>query len=119
MEPIKSVDDYIAQAPKEFQPKLRQLRAAIKETAPGAEEKLSYGMPYYGFHGRLIYFSYWPTHLGIYAMPTSMKGYEAELKKYQSGKATLQISWDQELPLELIKKLITAQIKINESRKAR
>jgi len=59
-------------------------------------------MPYYGFHGRLIYFSYWNSHLGIYAMPTSMEGHESELKKYQTGKATLQIPWDEELPLTLI-----------------
>ena len=112
-----NVDEYIAQAPEEFQPKLRQLQAAIKEAAPKASEKLSYGMPYYGYQGRLIYFGYWNSHLGIYAMPSSMAGYEDELKKYQTGKATMQVPWDQKLPVPLIKKLIQAQIKINESKK--
>lgn len=113
----KTVDQYIAQAPREFQPKLRALRETIKSAAPEAEEKLSYGMPYYGYKGRLMYWGYWTTHLGVYAMPTSMSGYEEELKKYQTGKATLQIPWDQELPTTLIQKLIRAQIKINQSKK--
>lgn len=111
-----TVDEYITHAPEEFQPKMRQLQTLIKETAPAATEKLSYGMPYYSYLGRLIYFGYWKQHLGIYAMPTSMVGYEDELKQYQTGKATLQVPWDQKLPTSLIQKLIRAQVRINEKK---
>lgn len=48
------VDEYIALAPKEVQGKLRELRAAIKTVAPDAEERISYGMPYYAYKGRLV-----------------------------------------------------------------
>jgi uncharacterized protein YdhG (YjbR/CyaY superfamily) len=34
----KNVDEYIADAPKEAQSKLRKIRAAIKSAAPKAEE---------------------------------------------------------------------------------
>ncbi len=50
----KNVDEYIASVPKEHQGKLRELRAAIKEVAPSAEEKISYGMSYYGYELRNI-----------------------------------------------------------------
>jgi len=43
----KDVDAYIERAPKEAQGKLQKLRATIKEMAPVAEERISYGMPYY------------------------------------------------------------------------
>ena len=54
----QDVDEYIASAPKDIQEKLTEVRAAIKTVAPKAEEKISYGMPYYGYKGRLVYFAY-------------------------------------------------------------
>ena len=47
MKPVKNVDAYIAAAPKEVQPKLREVRTAIREVAPAAVESISYGMPFY------------------------------------------------------------------------
>ncbi len=35
---FKAIDDYIATFPKSVQHKLRELRIAVKESAPGAEE---------------------------------------------------------------------------------
>jgi uncharacterized protein YdhG (YjbR/CyaY superfamily) len=37
MNPAKTVDEYIAQAPTEVQDKLQELRAVIRTTAPGAD----------------------------------------------------------------------------------
>lgn len=42
-----TVDEYIAQFPDHVQQILIRIRAVIKETAPEAEEKISYGMPGY------------------------------------------------------------------------
>jgi uncharacterized protein YdhG (YjbR/CyaY superfamily) len=62
MKAWKNVDEYITAAPKEVQPKLREVRAAIREAAPEAVESISYGMPFYSFKGesgfkaRLCYF---------------------------------------------------------------
>ena len=68
----KDVDAYISTAPKESQTKLNQLRSIIKKSAPQALEKISYGMPYYTYKGRLAYFSAWKTHIGLY-IPTPTK----------------------------------------------
>ena len=54
----KTVNEYILMAPKEAQGKLKQIRRIIKAAAPKALEKLSYGMPYYGYKGRLAYFAH-------------------------------------------------------------
>ena len=53
MKPVKNVDEYIAQTPKEVQDRLQELRAVIRTTAPGAEERISYGMPFYSYKGRV------------------------------------------------------------------
>jgi len=52
----KDVDSYIKAAPQAVRDKLAQLRTLIKAAAPKAEERISYGMPYYGYEGRLAYF---------------------------------------------------------------
>lgn len=115
MKKAKDVDEYIATAPKEVQGKLKELRKTIREVAPFAEEKISYGMPYYGYKGRLAYFAYAKHHIGLYAMPPILEGHQEELKKYQTAKATIRFPLDEALPIALIKKLVKAGMKNNET----
>ncbi len=117
MKQAKTVDEYIAGAPKEVQGKLKELRAIIKDAAPNAEEKISYGMPYYGYKGRLAYFAYAKNHIGLYAMPPTVEDHKNELKKYETAKATIRFPLNEDLPIPLIKKLIKAGIKNNEAKK--
>lgn len=113
----KAVDAYIAAAPKAMQPTLRQLRRAIKSAAPRAEEKLSYRMPFYAYHGRLIYFAAHKTHIGMYPIIGREKElYAKELKPYLAEKATLQFPVGQPLPIALVKKVVQERARANEAR---
>ena len=112
----KTVDEYISSAPRETQVKLRELRQTIQETAPHAEEKLSYRMPYYGYKGRLAYFAYAKNHVGLYVMPPIIEDHKEALGAYVTAKATIQFPLDKKLPIPLIKKLIKAGIKNNEEK---
>ncbi len=114
MNKVKTVDEYIDNAPENVKGKLNDLREAIKSSAPKAEEKISYGMPYYGYKGRLIYFAYFKNHIGLYAMPPIVEEYLKDLKKYQTAKATIRLPLNEELPITLIKKLVKAGAKRNE-----
>lgn len=113
----QTVDQYIASALPEIQPKLKQIRKIIQEVAPDAEEKLSYGMPYYGYKGRLAYFAFAKKHLGLYIVPPVVDDHKEELKKYVTSTSTVQFPLDEELPIALIKKLVKARIKINDEKK--
>lgn len=117
MKPVTDVDQYIATAPKELQNKLEQIRKIIKESAPYALEKISYGMPYYGYKGRLAYFAYAKSHLGLYIPPPVVADHKDELKDYKTATSTVQFPLDKELPVGLIKKLIKARVTINELKK--
>jgi len=114
MKTITDVDTYIFNAPKEIQDKLRELRAVIKEVAPKAEEKISYGMPYYGYKGRLCYFAYFKKHIGLYITPPIIEEYKKDLTDYETSMATIRFPLSEKLPLPLIKKLIQTRVKINE-----
>jgi uncharacterized protein YdhG (YjbR/CyaY superfamily) len=111
-----TVDEYILSAPQEIQSKLKQMRLAIREAAPEAEEKLSYSMPYYGYKGRLVYFGYAKNHIGLYIVPPVVDDHKDELKKYVTSTSTVQFPLDEELPIALIKKLVKARIKINDAK---
>jgi uncharacterized protein YdhG (YjbR/CyaY superfamily) len=114
MKPVKNVDEYIAQAPKEVQEKLKELRAVIRTTAPGAEERISYGMPYYSYKGRLVYFQLWKKHIGLYVPSPVLEEHKSELKGYETTKATVRFPLDEKLPLALIEKLVKARVRMND-----
>ena len=113
----RDVDSYIAEAPEEAQGKLKQLRAAIKEVAPTAVERISYGMPYYEYKGQLAYFGLAKAHIGLYVPPPVIEEHKDELGDYETAKATVRFPLDKELPVALIKKLIRARMKKNEASK--
>ena len=113
----KDVDSYIASAPKEVQSKLKEIRAAVKKTAPTAVERISYGMPYYDYNGRLAYFAFAKAHIGLYIPTPVVEEHQSELKDYQTSKATVRFPLDKKLPLALIKKLVKARMKKNNKRK--
>ena len=115
----KDVDAYIADAPKEARAKLKEIRTLIKQTAPDALEKISYGMPYYAHKGRLAYFSHWKTHVGLYIPTPVIEEHEKELAKYSTNKATIRFPLDKKLPATVIKKLIKARLKLNEAGKGK
>lgn len=113
----EAVDAYIAAAPKTVQPMLRELRRAIKSAVPEAEEKISYRMPFYAYHGRLIYFAAHRNHVGLYPIIGREKElYARELKPYLAAKATLQFPLGKPLPVALVKKLVKQRAKDNEAR---
>ena len=111
----KNVDAYIAAAPKEVQGKLKELRAIIKSVALKAEERISYGMPYYTYKGRLAYFALAKAHIGLYIPTPVIEDHKHELADYETTKATVRFPPDKKLPVALIKKLIKERMKKNEA----
>ncbi len=114
MRKAKDVDEYIANAPQESQDRLKKLRKIIQETVPQAVEKISYGMPYYEYKGRLAYFAGYKHHVGLYITPPVIRNHQNELKEYGTSMATIRFLHKEKFPLPLIKKLVKARVKIND-----
>jgi uncharacterized protein YdhG (YjbR/CyaY superfamily) len=101
-----SPEAYIAAAPKAAQPHLRQLRALIRELAPKAEERISYGIVGYFYPTRMIYFGGHAKHVALYPAGDA-KG----LEKYLYGASTLRFPLDEPLPVAKIKSLVRSRVK--------
>ena len=117
MKKAKDVNEYIAKAPKDVRGKLKELRAIIKAAAPKAEERISYGMPYYAYKGRVAYFRHWKAHLGLYVPTPVIEEHKTDLKGYVTAKATVRFPLNKKLPITQIKKLIKARVKKNEEKR--
>ncbi len=99
-----------------MQGRLKELRAAIKGAAPQAVESISYGMPYFSYKGRLVYFALAKAHIGLYIPIPVVEEHKKELAGYYAAGATVRFPLDEKLPIPLIKKLVKAQMKKNEAR---
>ena len=106
MESIAGVDDYISAQPKDVAAKLAQIRQIVREVAPQATEKLSYGIPYYHLNGRLLYFMAHREHIGLYPMASSIEHFKKDLAGYETSKGTVRFPLDKPLPLELIRRIV-------------
>lgn len=111
MKTYTSVDAYIVAQPREYQANLRKIRQIIQKVAPEAVESISYGMPGYKYLGRpLVYFMCAKKHIGFYPTPSGVEEFREELKVYQTSKGAIQFPHSQELPLELIKKIVEFRV---------
>jgi uncharacterized protein YdhG (YjbR/CyaY superfamily) len=113
MNHVKNVDEYIALSPKEVQDKLIELREIIKSAAPQAQERISYGMPYYYYKGRLVYFGLSKKQIGLYIPTPIIEEHKSELKGYETTKAAIRLPLDKRFPVILIKKLVKARVNKN------
>jgi uncharacterized protein YdhG (YjbR/CyaY superfamily) len=114
MKAFTNVDEYISGFEKETQDRLAAVRKLVRETAPEAEESISYGMPAYKVNGKpLIYFGGYKSHIGFYATPTGHKAFEKELSKYKQGKGSVQFPLDEPLPSKLIKDIVLFRLEEN------
>ena len=110
--PAKTVDDYIASAPKDKRAALTKLRKTIKAAAPKATESISYEMAGFKQYGkRVAYFAYWKAHVALYGTSSSfIDAHAAELRPYLVSKGTIQFPADKPLPYGLVTKIVKARI---------
>ena len=108
----KTVDGYIAAAPKEQRAALEKLRRTIRAAAPKATEGLSYGIVGFKQDGRyVVYFGSWKAHIALYgAGGDVIDAHKAELKPYVQSKGTIQFPADKPIPYALITRIVKARL---------
>ena len=100
------IDNYINQFPKEVRDKLIELNNLIKEIVPDATEKFSYGMPTYYYYKNLVHFAVNKNHIGFYPTPSGVSYFLSLSDKYPSSKGAIRFDIKNELPLDIIRKVI-------------
>lgn len=102
-----SIDEYIAEFPPETQRVLGQMRALIRELAPGATETISYAIPTFDLAGKhLLHFAGYDKHVGLYPAPSGMEAFKEDLRPYKTGKGSVQFPLNAPLPVDLIRRIV-------------
>lgn len=114
-----TVSEYIAAAPREAQPHLRQLRALLKSVAPKAKEGLKWGNPMFEEKRILFAYSAFKSHLNFFPTHSALVPFKKELAGYKTGKDTVQLPYDKPLPKALIRKIAKYRawdVRVNDAR---
>lgn len=112
-----NIDEYISLFTEDVQELLQEIREVIRSAAPRAEEDISYGIPTFTLNGNLVHFGGFRHHIGFYPGPSGMRKYLKELAKYKHSKGSVQFPLDEDLPVDLIKKIVTFRVGENMAKK--
>jgi uncharacterized protein YdhG (YjbR/CyaY superfamily) len=107
----KSITDYINTAPQEARKKLREMRACIRASAPGATESLKWGMPAFSYRRILVAFAAWKHHIGFYPTPSGVRAFANDLSKFVTAKGSIQFPLEKPLPRPLIRKITAFRVR--------
>jgi uncharacterized protein YdhG (YjbR/CyaY superfamily) len=109
----ESVDEYISTFPEDIQIILQKIRKTVRQSAPKAEETISYRIPTFKLNGNLVHFAAFKDHIGFFPTSSPRRAFKKELAKYKGGKGTIQFPLDKPIPYVLIKKITRYRVKEN------
>lgn len=105
--PPATIDDYVSGFPRTVQALLRKVRQTIEKAAPDARETISYGIPTFVCNGKkLVWFGAFTSHIGFYPGAAAIAAFRKELSGYKTAKGSVQFSFDEPLPLDLIARIV-------------
>lgn len=109
---ISTIDEYIAQYPKEIQEILDKIRDIIQKAAPTAEETINYAIPTFKLHKQnLVHFAAFKKHIGFYPTPSGIEEFKEELSQYKNSKGSIQFLLNKPIPYALIEKIVKFRVK--------
>jgi len=108
----KNIDDYIAAFSPRVRAILNKVRATVGKAAPGAEERISYGIPAFALHGNLVYFAAFKNHIGIYP-PVRDQKLKKAVAIYAGERGNLRFPLDKPIPYALIGRIVKARVREN------
>ena len=118
MEPAASVsvEDYIESVDEARRPTLEALRALVRETVPGAEETVRYGMAHYSRHGDLCAFAAQKRYFSLYMLGRGdvVERHRGELGRLSVGKGCIRFASRDELPLDPVRTMLRESAEANE-----
>lgn len=117
---VKDVDTYISSATIEARPILKELRNIIMSTVSHVEEKISWGVPFYRYHGELGGFAVYKNHVTFGCGGADLQIEDREIleeKGYKTGVKSIQIKFDQKVPIVEIQQILQTKAKTNKAKR--
>jgi uncharacterized protein YdhG (YjbR/CyaY superfamily) len=109
----QEIDDYLATLDEPKRTTLSALRETILSIIPEAEQCISYGMPAFRMHGKVIAgFAAFKNHLSYLPHSGSvLSELGGDIASYERSNGALRFPVDEPLPEPLVEKLIAVRIR--------
>ncbi len=119
MAKFATVDDYMATLPDDRRAAMDELRQTIRHAAPQAVETIAYNMPAFRLDDRFfVSYEAYKKHYSLFPWTDAMvEALGDELKRYATGKGTIQFPADEPIPVGLVRRII--EFRLHEARHAR
>ncbi|PKK96951.1 MAG: hypothetical protein CVV58_03720 [Tenericutes bacterium HGW-Tenericutes-3] len=104
------VDNYIKQFSEDIQVILNEVRHIVLSAHPKINETFKYQMPTYVLNKNIFHFAANKNHLGIYPTPQPIEHFKKDIAKYKSSKGAIQFPYNQEIPYDLIRMIVSYQV---------
>jgi uncharacterized protein YdhG (YjbR/CyaY superfamily) len=109
-----AVDAYLAPLSEADRAALDRVRSVALKLAPQATQRMSYGVVVLASGGDLVAFGAATNHLSLYTMsPSLVETMKADLERWEVSGSTIQFTADQQIPANLIQKIMRARLKAN------
>ena len=109
---MTDIDDYLTTVEPAKRKELERIRALAKQTVPGAEEAIVYGMPTLKYQGKpFLGFDAYKNHIGIY--PYSGQVVETlkdQLQDFGFSKGAIRVPLDHPISEEMLKQIIRLRL---------
>lgn len=107
-----NVEEYIARFDSpEQQDFLRRLRDLSRANAPTAGEGLKWGNPAYFLDTILFAFAGYQRHANFVFTPTTKEAFADRLTDFDTGKGSIKLPYDREIPEDLLAEMIAYRIR--------
>jgi uncharacterized protein YdhG (YjbR/CyaY superfamily) len=117
MKKFRTVGEYIAAQPETARTRLEELRETIRQTAPQAEEVMSYNIPAFKYNGALlVWYAAFKRHIGFYPKASGITEFKKELARYKTSKGAIQFPLDKSVPATLVKRIVKFRVKQNSAK---
>lgn len=110
--PAADIDAYLADVPEPGRAALEEVRRRILAVVPDAEQCISYQMPAFRVHGKVVAgFAAFAKHLSYLPHSgTTLPTLADELDGYSRTKSSLHFAVDEPLPAALVRRLVETRL---------
>ena len=101
------IDRYIADLEPAQQAALREVRETVIALDPGIEEALSYGMPAFRYHDRMVlWYMGAKAHCSLFPTAAVIDAHRADLEGFRLSKGTIQFTPDNRVSKSLLERMV-------------
>lgn len=107
------VDAYIDALPPDRRAAMRELRAAIRASAPDATDVITYRMPGFRLDGRFfVSYDAYKRHYSLFpATDGVVEELGDEVRPYLAGRGTIRFPADRPIPVDLVRRIIAVRLR--------